>query len=440
MLKKISTYISENKLFEPTDKILVAVSGGIDSVVLLHALLKLKYECVVAHCNFHLRGNESDRDENFVQRLAETYNCPFVKTDFKTTEYAQEQHLSIEMAARELRYRWFEDVRQKEQCQCIAVAHHANDSIETFFLNLTRGTGINGLTGIKPKNNFVVRPLLCCFRNEIEKYAKVHQLSSCFDSTNNDTKFKRNAIRHQIIPQFEQLNSSFQETMLKNIERIANINKINSFYINSLCNSFVYNDLGNTIIDIQKLKETPIYLSILSEILHKYGFNEDSIKKIYQQLEINSGKKFYSSEFELLINRNEIIIRKKTTEKEESSFLINEIKDLHYPIQLKFEKKSRENFEFQKSKNFANLDIEKIDFPLTLRKWKEGDVFFPFGMNQKKKLSDFFINQKLSVFEKENTWILTSANDEIVWVVGQRIDNRFAITETTKNILLIQKQ
>lgn len=415
------------------------MSGGIDSVVLLHALLKLKYECVVAHCNFHLRGKESDGDEKFVQRLAENYNCPFVKTDFNTTRFAQEQHLSIEMAARELRYKWFEDVRQKEQCQCIAVAHHANDSIETFFLNLTRGTGISGLTGIKPKNNFVVRPLLCCFRNEIEKYACEHQLSSCFDSTNNDTKFKRNAIRHQIVPQFEQLNSSFQETMLKNIERIANIDKIILYYINSLCNSFINNDLEKTIIDIEKLKKTPVYFPVLSEILHKYGFNEDSIKKIYQQVETNSGKKFYSSEFELLINRNKIIIRKKTTEKEESCFLISEIKDLHYPIPLKFEKKSRENFEFRKSKNFANLDIEKIVFPLTLRKWKEGDVFFPFGMKQKKKLSDFFIDQKLSIFEKENTWILTSANDEIIWIVGLRIDNRFAITETTKNILLIQK-
>ena len=439
MLRKISTYIAENNLLKPTDKVLVAVSGGIDSVVLLHALLTLKYECIVVHCNFHLRGEESDRDETFVQQLAEKYNCRFIKTDFDTTKFAEENHLSIEMAARELRYEWFEDVRKKESCQCVAVAHHANDSIETFFLNLIRGTGINGLTGIKPRNNFVVRPMLSCFRNEIENYAQQHQLSSCFDSTNNDVKFKRNAIRHQIIPQFEKLNPSFQGTMSDNFERIANIQEISLFFINSLFNSLITNDLENTIIDTKKLSKTPVYYQILSEILHKYGFSNDNIKKIFQQIETNSGKKFYSSEFELLINRKEIIIKKKSNEEEKKIFLISEIQDLYYPIQIKFEKKSRENFDLKRSKNFANLDAEKIRFPLTLRKWKQGDVFFPFGMNQKKKLSDFFIDQKMSLFEKENIWILTSANDEIIWVIGERIDNRFSITDETKKVLLIQK-
>ncbi len=438
MLKKVSKYISEKKLFEPTDRILVAVSGGIDSVVLLHILLELHYECVVAHCNFHLRGEESERDENFVQQLTEKYNCQFIKTDFDTIKYAKEKQISIEMAARELRYEWFEDVRKKELCQCTAVAHHMNDSVETFFLNLTRGTGINGLSGIKPKNNFVVRPLLCCLRSEIENYAKKHHLLSCFDSTNNEVKFKRNAIRHQIIPQFEKLNPSFQETMSDNFERIANIQEISLFFINSLYKSLITNSLENTIINTKKLKELPICYPILSEILHKYGFNSDNIKKIYQQLESNSGKKFSSSEFELLINRDEIIIRKKSAKKEKECFTLSKIEELHYPIHLNFERTNIENFKLKRSKKIANIDIEKITFPLTLRKWKQGDAFFPFGMNQKKKLSNFFIDQKFSLFEKENAWILTSANDEIIWIVGQQIDNRFAVTETTKEVLIIQ--
>ena len=437
MLQKVQSNIEKHQLLVHGKPVLVAVSGGADSIALWHVLNALEYDCVIAHCNFHLRGEESNRDERFVRELTEKYQIPFYKIDFDTSKYADENGISIEMAARDLRYTWFYELLDELQAQTIAVAHHADDTIETMLMNLIRGTGLRGLTGIPIKNEKVVRPLLCCSRNEIERYLNENNLSYVIDSTNKQTDYQRNKIRNIVIPLLEELNPSVRQTLYDASERFKETYSIYSEAIESVSSKIVTSDSETTKININELEQKTAYQSILFEILYPFGFNPSTIQQISEALHKTSGKHFFSETHSLLKDRDSLIIYPKKNVRNETYFISEASIEIHEPFNIRLEKIAKtNNFQPSKKQNKIHIDFAKLQFPLTLRKWRAGDVFQPFGMNGKKKVSDFFIDNKLSLLEKETCWLLLSGN-EIIWIVGHRTDNRFRITSETTDILQI---
>jgi len=439
ILKKVELYIEKNKLLFPEKgKILVGVSGGRDSVALLDILIKLGYQCTVAHCNFHLRGEESDRDEKFVQQLSFNLNIPYYLVDFDTVNYAKQKNISIEMAARELRYSWFTSLAKKINAQAIAIAHHADDNVETLLMHLVRGTGLKGLTGISPKNGLIVRPLLCCSRNEINEYIKNNNLSFIEDSTNQSVDFQRNKIRLQVIPLLEEINPSVKKVLSESIERFSEINTFYENAIEKIKKQLLTVDNDQLKINIDLLCKQASPKTILFEILHPYGFNESIVQDIEKHLHDESGKIFYSPTHYLIKDRKYLIISNKIKKNETTFFITENDSEISFPIQLSITRKKKEqNFVISKDNRIIQIDASLIQYPLTLRRWTNGDTFFPFGMNRQKKLSDFFIDQKLNLKQKAETWLLLSQN-QIVWVVGLRLDNRFKITESTQEVLEIK--
>ncbi len=436
-LKKVRQFIDSNQLLIDNDRILVGVSGGADSVVLLHILLKLGFECVVAHCNFHLRGEESMRDELFVEKLAEKYKLIYKKTDFDTVRFAKSNKISIEMAAREMRYAWFKKLAPENKCQTIATAHHTDDSIETLLLNMIRGTGLKGLTGIEPRNGDIVRPVLCCTRSEIEQYAQKNKLEYITDSTNLANEYSRNKIRNLILPMMADINPSVKQSLAENISRFRGSWKIYSEKIAEIEAHITFNKENQTFVDIDKLKSQSDPKTILFEILQKYQFNSDVISNIFEGLDKSSGKRYYSDTHRLLKDREHLIVDEIEPNNTLEFSIDESTKSISIPINLSLNKKARnEDFIISKKSDKIHIDADKIKFPLTLRKWKKGDSFHPFGMKESKKLSDFFINEKINRNQKENIWLLVSDN-KIVWIIGLRMDERFRITEKTKNILEI---
>jgi tRNA(Ile)-lysidine synthase len=438
MLRKIKNYIHSQKLAASSkSKLIVGLSGGADSVVLLYILHHLGYECLAAHCNFHLRGEESQRDEQFAADFAKSLKIPFLKQDFDTQEIAKKQGISIEMAARDLRYEWFEKLRQEWNAEAIAVAHHQDDSIETLLLNLIRGTGIKGLTGIKPKNGNVIRPLLTISKAEILQFAEEKQISFIVDSSNLQDEYTRNKIRLSLMPLLRTMNLSIESSLIKTMQNLNETAKIYENHIQESIEKVFDKEQGK--INILLLKTLPSPESVLFELLKEYGFGTDIIKDIASAMNSQSGKEFYAAEYSLLKDRNHFILStwKKATEGKvyhinEDDKQINEV----LPIQLSFVKRDSE-FKLIKDKNYAYFDADKLDFPLTIRKWKKGDRFVPFGMTCFQKLSDYFNNHKFSKIEKENVWLLSSGND-IIWIIGYRTDNRYRINEQTKNVCILK--
>ncbi len=436
-LKKVQHFINANQLLADNERILVGVSGGVDSVVLLNILRKLRYDCIVAHCNFHLRGEESNRDEAFVEKLTKEYNLIYKKVDFDTIGYAKANKISIEMAARELRYRWFEKMAIENKASSIAVAHHADDSIETVLLNLVRGTGLKGMTGIEMRNGKIVRPLLACSREEIEDYAQKNDLQFVVDSTNASNDYTRNKIRNQIIPLLAEINPLVKQTFHQDILNIRGAWKIYSEKIKEIKEKIVTFSENQYSIDIQKLKSQADVKTVLFEILNDFNFNSDVIEDIYLGLENNSGLKFHSPTHRLLKDRNSLIID-EFENKSNVEFSIPEgVSEITEPIKLNFRLlENSKDFKPSKEADTVHLDADKLKFPLTIRKWRNGDRFQPFGMTQSKKLSDFFIDEKLNLFQKEDSLLLIS-DEKIAWIIGLRIDNRFRISPKTRNILEI---
>lgn len=431
MLQKVRKFIIENQLLIP-DKgpVIVGVSGGKDSVALLDILLKSGYQCIVAHCNFHLRGAESDRDQEFVYSLANSLKIPFKTTDFKTVQYAEQHHVSIEMSARDLRYDWFEKIRKIYAAQAIATGHHLDDNIETLLLNLTRGTGLKGLTGIPVRNQNIVRPLLSSSRSEINAYIEKHNLKFVEDSTNTSTDIIRNKFRHEIIPTLENINPSFRDTFKETLKNIQGAYQIFRNEIIRIKEEIV-SSCGPTVwIDIQKLTRHREQHTILFEILKEYGFHPDQIKQIIRSLESTSGKLFYSKTHCLLKDREALILRPLTIDRENQSDTNSVENTEEFSIRI-FERD--DTFTFSKENKIVHLDADKINMPLKIRKWQNTDYFYPLGMKGRKKLSDFFIDLKINRLEKEKKLVLLSDN-QIVWIVGLRIDNRFKITAATKRV------
>lgn len=438
MLERFHRYIKENKLFDPGDRILVGVSGGVDSVVLLDLLCIAGYSVAIAHCNFKLRSEDSDADEAFVERLASKYNLPLYTTSFDTKEYARENGISIEMAARELRYRWFETIRSGKNYQWICVAHHRDDQIETFFLNLSRGTGLTGLTGMSIINDKIIRPLLFASRKEIEQYSRDNQLEFREDLSNSNLDYQRNKIRHQVLPIMEQLNPSFREGLIHTISNLQDSLKIESHEIENAWDDVAEQKGEDFYLSIDQLKELDPLSSYLHHFLKKFHFNSDVVKEIALSLESGSGKKFYSHSHQLVRDREFLIVRKIGIEDQSVYYLDETCSELNFPVKMKIsilEKKYK--FEIPDSVRIGCIDLEKIQFPLTIRRWRQGDSFRPLGMSGEKKLSDLFIDLKMSLPEKESAWILANG-DDIVWVIGRRLDDRYKITPKTKNIFRME--
>ncbi|MBE9509836.1 MAG: tRNA lysidine(34) synthetase TilS [Bacteroidetes bacterium] len=431
-------FISRNQLLTGTDNVLLAISGGIDSMVMANLFLKTDNTIGIVHCNFQLRGTESDNDEKFVREFAKNSNTPFYSKSFDTEKYAEENKVSIQMAARDLRYEWFEKIRVTEGYNYIALAHNKNDILETVLLNIARGTGLKGMTGIKKKSGNIIRPLLSATRNEIAQYADDNDLSYREDSSNAQIKYKRNKIRHQIIPEFEELNPDFIDSFSQTINQIEEAYGIFENMIKKKKEQTVTEIGDKTLIDIYKLRNLSNKTTYLYEFLRPYHFPSQIIPDIIESLEGISGKQFLSSTHRLIKDRNHLIITPQKKDSTEKYYIDEKTKKLTQPIQLSFRKFSlKPNLIIPHSPDIAWIDASILEYPLILRKWKIGDYFYPLGMQDPKKLSDFFIDEKLSIVEKENSWILSSG-DKIVWVLGKRIDNRFRIRKETNEILEIK--
>jgi tRNA(Ile)-lysidine synthase len=419
-----------------TDKILLAVSGGVDSVVMANLFLSAKFDVAIAHCNFSLRGKASDDDAVFVEAFAKSHEVTFHSIKFDTEDYARQHKISIEMAARQLRYEWFENIRKQYNYSKIAIAHNKNDVVETFFLNLTRGTGIKGLLGITEKTETIIRPLLFASRKQIENYAHEHSIAFCIDETNSSNKFSRNRIRNNIITEFEKINPSFLQTMTENINHLSQCYDVLQSVKNEVIADVVYNDENTFLIDISKLHQTQNEQLWLFEILQQYNFGAERIADIYAAIDGESGKKFFSPTHVLLKDRKKLIISALKSAEYLSAEIYENTAEIEYPISLKIEKKENKNLVIEKKQNIAFLNFDKLKFPLTLRRWQAGDSFTPFGMSGRKKLSDYFIDEKLSQFEKDEQYVLLS-DGKIVWLVNHRIDDNFKIDENCKTILKI---
>ncbi|PIF01474.1 MAG: tRNA lysidine(34) synthetase TilS [Paludibacter sp.] len=433
-LEKIKKNI--NNLIKGKSPIIIGVSGGIDSMVLLDVLYRLGYSIVVAHVNFKLRGKDSDSDEIFVSKMAKKMRLPIEKIHFNTQEYSKKNHISIEMSARKLRYDWFEELSKKYDTENIAVAHHADDNIETLILNLIRGTGIKGISGMKERNGKVIRPFLSIFRSEIEQYTQKNNIQYVSDATNFEDIYKRNKIRNQIIPLLEELNPSVRQTLYKNI---LNFDKSSEFYfhhIEKIKSTIVAIKNEVIYIDINKLLKLEHSHIVLYEVLSDYLFHSDTIEDIFTKLNKQSGIEFLSPTHRLIKDRNYLLIEKRI-KKEKKRFQIDENSfDIKEPLTLKI-KKIRKTTDFQYSTNpkIIHIDKLKVIFPLTIRRWQNGDTFQPLGMTNFKKVSDFFIDEKINKIEKENSWVLLNSNNQIIWIIGKRLDNRFKITNKTSEII-----
>ncbi|MFY9310354.1 MAG: tRNA lysidine(34) synthetase TilS [Bacteroidia bacterium] len=438
MLVSFFNHIETQNLCTKADTTLLTVSGGIDSVVMCELFRKAGLKFAIAHCNFQLREAESDQDEEFVESLAGLYNVAFHSIAFDTAKYAKKNNLSIQLAARELRYKWFEEIRQEYNYEYIATAHHVNDSIETFLINFSRGTGIAGLHGILPKQGTVIRPLLFATKQEIESFAKKNNLKYREDSSNASDKYTRNKIRHHIIPLLKQLNPDFENAASSTIQRLQETEKIYDSTIAKQRASIVKTTNGTTMISIPRLKKLVPHAAYLYEFLKPFNFNPATINEIRDVLDGETGKQFFSSTHRLIKDRDSLVIKEmKTTETEKATtyWIKKKQKEcITEGFSLQFEKLKKQELSFNPL--IASIDFDKLEFPLEIRKWQKGDVFYPLGMKGKKKLSDFLIDIKLSLFQKENTWLLISAK-RIVWVIGLRLDDRFKVTNTTSVVYKI---
>ncbi len=434
MRDRVQHFIIKEKLFAKDSKIVVGLSGGMDSMVLMDILLNLGYHCIAAHCNFHLRGEESNRDTYFVKDWCNKKKVSFTSIDFDTIKYAADNKISIEMAARDLRYEWFDKVCKQYNADAIAVAHHKDDSIETVLLNLIRGTGIKGLTGISAKNNNIVRPLLCLTRSDVEDYVNENKLPYVTDSTNHEDIYIRNSFRINIIPLLEKINPAVKESIHRTSKNLFETEKI---YTKSIEES-IKKVLSNNKIDISLLKGEVSPQSVLFEILSPLGFSPSTIDDVFMSVNSSPGKIFHSNSHRLIKDRGFFIldIHQNIEHKDEVFYINSDSEVISDPIKLII-KKAGKPIEINKDSCFLYADALNLKFPLELRKWKKGDWFIPFGMKGRKKLSDYFTDRKLSLIDKENVWVLLSGND-VVWVVGERSDERFKVKKETKNIIIIE--
>ncbi len=437
MLKEFLTFIKKEKLLEGKEKTLLTVSGGMDSTVMCDLFHKAKLPFAIAHCNFNLRNEESDGDEQFVKTLAKKYKVPLYCKTFDTTNYAVIHKFSIQVAARELRYNWFKEIAKKGNYTRIATAHHLDDSIETFFINLLRGTGISGLQGIPVKQGNIIRPLLFANKQLLSEYAKNSKLAWREDSSNETDNYLRNNIRHNLIPSLEKLNVGFKKTMAKELSYLKDAAGIFKIFIEQKKEEILAKEGNKILLNIKKLQESGYAETVLYELLRAYDFTPETTALILKHLYSTAGKKFFSPTFRLIKDREVLILSPLKVKKEVLEYRLDKNQtECNYDdkkLSMKILSGTSINLK-EKENTIAHIDYLKLVFPLRIRPWKLGDFFFPLGMTGKKKLSDFFIDKKLSINEKETVFVLESAGS-IVWIIGYRIDDRYKITPSSKKIL-----
>jgi tRNA(Ile)-lysidine synthase len=426
------------KLCKTTDKILLAVSGGMDSMVMLQLFHQAGFSIVVTHCNFQLRGDESNEDEKFVKAKCKNWSIPFHSIRFDTNNYATQHGLSIQMAARELRYSWFHQIKEKENADWIATAHHLSDSVETVLLNLSRGTSLDGLLGIAEKNGFVIRPLLFATHNEITNFAAETGVFWREDRSNETDDYQRNFIRHQIVPKLKQINPAFEHSIEKMNERLSGELAIVSHTVEIWKKQFQKNENDKVILAKKGFEpnlDDSYNSALLWRLVRGFGFHFDQCKKIVQALNGQSGKQFLSTSHQLVVDREYLILVPLSSELAEVTIEKGQVDAYMGNRQLTF-LTTIVGSSLNSEEAAILLDGASLRFPLTWRKWKAGDSFFPLGMTGRKKISDFLIDQKVSLVDKGAVSVLESAG-EIAWVVGYRIDDRFKVKPTTKQVLLI---
>ena len=435
--RHIANYIASHKLLDTGRPVIAGLSGGADSVALLAILKQLGYDVIACHCNFMLRGDESMRDRNHAAHIAAELDVPFCETTFDTTTYARNNGISIEMAARELRYRWFEEMRISHNAEAIAVAHHRDDNVETLLLNLSRGTGIVGLTGMKPRNGYIVRPLLEISRQEILAFLTRHNLTYVNDSTNAETLYTRNKIRLEVLPLLRTLNPAVDESIERTINNLAESEKIYRYAIGQLQEKVCHTKGDTFYIDIALLQTSPSPEALLFEILAPYGFNASQITDILTCCDTpQPGKIFIGTNRRLICDRKKLIVSLLTENTTRQPVATWDKGETHNAAGINISYHPAEGFVIPRSPLYACFDADRLQYPLTLRHWRKGDTFAPFGMRGRKKISDFFSDSKMSIIEKEEQLLLCDAT-EILWVVGRRAASTASITPHTRHILLV---
>lgn len=434
------TYLREEALCRPSDRLLLAVSGGIDSVIMAHLFKSAGFDCALAHCNFQLRGQESDADEIFVRSLADLLEYPVYVRRFDVEGTIREEGGSIQMAARELRYGWFQELAARYGFDAIATAHNLNDSIETFFLNLIRGTGIRGLLGIPAKNKNVIRPLLFASRKEILAFAKQEQIAYREDASNLETKYTRNKIRHDLLPVLEQVHPHVVDIMAMNMKRLKEAEAIFRNAVETEREKLFVREGDHTTIKIESLRSLVPLETWLYEFFSPFGFSSAQCSGIDQMMDAPSGKRSVSPTHQLFKDRDRLILVKSQVKEVQRYYLDSPELPSSLPFAMDIQILERHRLKkIPDDPLTACLDFDQIQFPLTLRHWLHGDYFYPLGMDQMKKISDFFVDNKVPVPDKERAWLLASGR-KVVWIIGYRIDHRFRITGQTKKVLMLRVQ
>lgn len=437
-LKNFKDFIEQHALFHAKDKILLAVSGGKDSVLMAHLFKLSGFSFGIAHCNFNLRADESQRDETFVKMLAATLDVPFYVTHFKTKQFATAQKVSTQMAARSLRYHWFEEIRSVHQYDCIALAQHQDDAMETVLLNLVRGTGIAGMHGILPKRGYLVRPMLFLTAKEIAVLVEKNKIGYVEDSSNSSTQYARNKIRLNVIPQLKEINPNLEETFEHNIRRFADTELVLQQTVANLRAKVWIEKQDGLYLSIKSVTELIPQRLLLFELLKPFNFTEAVTAELLSGLDKQSGTSFYSSSHRIVVDRENLIVTALAAVHTMPQHLIHpqdQMINLE-GMQLLISRSAKVGFEKDQLK--AYVDTEKLIFPLVLRGWQAGDRFKPMGMNSFKKLSDFFIGQKIPLGSKDQVPILLNGNGEVIWVAGLRQDNRYKLTENTKSVTIFE--
>lgn len=436
LLTGLTTYIQKENLFSPDQKILLATSGGVDSVVMAHLFKQAGLPFVIAHCNFQLRGDESVRDESFVTTLAATLGVPFFSVRFDTVYYATEKRVSIQVAARELRYEWLETTRKASGCAYTATAHHMQDNVETVLMNICKGTGISGLHGILPRQTTLVRPLLFTQKKDLLAYATEHNISYVEDSSNIAIKYTRNFFRHQIIPVMQEAYPAVVNNIAAGIERFREAEELYSQSVIRHKKRLLLQKGNTWMIAVLRLQKTVPLHTIAWEIFRDFGCSSAQLPQVLELLHSTSGRLVETATHRIIRDRQWLLIT--TLAEQEAPLIVIEKERAHVVTtdgHLKIKEVSKTVI--PTVANIACLDKHAVQYPLLLRRWKQGDYFYPLGMRKKKKVSRFFIDQKLSLLQKEKMWVLESGK-RIVWVIGMRIDDRFKITDATKDMLLLE--
>lgn len=437
-LQEFINYIEENVLFTKKDKILLAVSGGKDSALMVQLFIRSGYTFSIAHCNFNLRAQESDRDEAFVKSLATEAKVPFYVQHFDTKAYASANGLSTQMAARDLRYEWFEKIRKEGGYTRIALAHHQNDSIETLLLNLTRGTGISGMHGILPKRDKLVRPLLFLSSAQIEGLILQNEIAFVEDSSNQSSNYARNQIRLNVIPQLKALNPNLENTFAQNINRFAETEEVLHAFVAQTRAAICREVKDEVYIDIESIKKLKPQKLLFFELLKPYHFSSTVVDEILSSLDKQSGTSFYSHSHRISINRGELILSVLSNLKDQNEYFLEkgDTAVIVSGLQIVCSYTKAKTITADQHKVF--VDADQLVFPLRIRVWQSGDKFMPLGMKQHKKISDFLIDQKVPLIQKEKTLLLINGNGEIIWVIGLRQDNRYKVGLATKKVAIFE--